>query len=120
MMRPSISPLIVINEATPLRRYASSSMETSPMRVELCSVSARTASAALINGWINSIRMNSAPVSRCRGRHCVIAHHVLDDLIEDLGFDRLLYEMARTLLQSGHDVLLIADGGHHDDAGVRM
>src|SRR5262249_5951325 len=110
MMRPSMSPLMVIREATPLRRYASSSMVTSPMRVGLCKVSASPASAALLQGWISSMRMDSAPQRRRRCGYSIIAHHVLDDLIQDFGFDRLLHEMASSLLQRRDNVFLIANG----------
>src|SRR5262249_5293523 len=44
------------------------------------------------------------------------AHHVAEDLIENVGFHRLLHEMPRTLLQGSDDVLLVSDGGDHYDA----
>src|SRR6266704_536834 len=48
----------------------------------------------------------------------IFAEHILDDFIEKLGLDWLLYEVPRTLLQRSNDVLLVADGRHHDDARV--
>src|SRR5690349_2401876 len=107
-MRPSMSPLMVTSDAVPLGRYACSSMLTSSIRVLHWSVSASTASAALMNGWINSMRMALVPVDCRAGNHCVIAHYVLDDFVENLGLDRLLHEVTRALLQGSHDVLLVA------------
>src|SRR5215510_432132 len=113
-MRPSMSPLTVINEATPLGRKASSSMVTSPIFIGLCSASASTASAALMKGWISSILIGSAPVRGGRCRNSVVAHHVFDHLVQDFRLHRLLDKMARAFLQRGHDVFLIADGRHHN------
>src|SRR5271165_4179158 len=89
-----------------------------PTVVGHCSPCANTASAALMKGWINSIFI-SGPRARGLSRSAILAHYILDDFVQDFGLHRLLYEMTRAPLQGGHDVLLIPDGGHHDDARFR-
>src|SRR5579863_6210161 len=85
------------------------------MEVGHCSPCANTASAALINGWISSILI-SGPRARGLSRSAILTHHVLNHLVQDLRFHRLLHEMTSAPLQRRHDVLLISDGGHHDNA----
>src|SRR4051812_4057169 len=51
-------------------------------------------------------------------RRGIFAEHVFNDFVEKLGLDWLLDEVARALLKSGDDVLLITDGRHHDDACI--
>src|SRR6267142_3846042 len=64
--------------------------------------------------------MDSSLLRGHGGHHCVVTHHVLDDLIEYFRLHRLLDKVARTLLQGGHDVFLVADGGHHDHPRIGM
>src|SRR5580700_9586770 len=90
-----------------------------PTDVVHCSPCANTASAALMKGWINSIFISG---SRARGlsRSSILTHDVLDHFVQNLRLDRLLYEMTRPPLQRSHNVLLIAHGGHHDNACFGM
>src|SRR5215469_13236683 len=62
----------------------------------------------------------SAPLDGGCTHDGIIPHDVLDHLIEDLRLHRFLHKVASTLLQRGHNVLLVADGGNHDDASIRM
>src|ERR1043165_2595392 len=80
----------------------------------------RTASAALMNGWISSIFMLGSG-SCCRGGHnSILAQHVLDHLIQNFRLDWLLHEVAGTALQRRHNVFLVTDGRHHNDASFGM
>src|SRR5713226_2637182 len=78
-----------------------------------------TASAALMKGWISSIFMSGSR-ARGRGHSTVLTHHVLDDFVQHFRLDRLLHEMACAPLQRGHDVLLVAHRGDHDNARLGM
>src|SRR5580704_14577422 len=120
MIRPSMSPVSAIMPATPLRRYASSSMVRFPTLIAPCRPCDNTASAALMKGWISSIFMSLDSRSGCAGHGAVIAEHVLDDFIEHFRLYRLLHEMPRATLQGGHDVFLVADRRDHDHARIRM
>src|SRR6267142_324045 len=91
-----------------------------PMAVVHCRPCARTASAELMNGWINSIFMRSGPRARHVRQNAIFAQHVLDDLVEHFRFYWFLYEMARSPLQRRHDVFLVTDRRHHHDARFRM
>src|SRR2546423_94340 len=94
-------------------------MFTSPMRVWHWRTSASTASAELMNGCMSSIFMLFTGSGG--GRDCdIVAEDVTNDLVQHLGLDRLLDEVARALLQRGDHVLLITDGRDHDDARLRM
>src|SRR5437899_8122850 len=90
-----------------------------PMGMGDCSPWASTASAALIKGWISSIFMSGSRAGG-GGHRTVLTHHILDDFVQHFGFDRLLHEMTRAPLERGHDVLLVAHRGHHDDARLGM
>src|SRR5712692_4244290 len=90
-----------------------------PMDMGDCSPWDSTASAALMKGWISSIFMSGSR-ARSRGHRTVLTHHVLNDFVQHLRFDRLLHEMTRAPLQCCHDVLLVAHRGHHDYARLRM
>src|SRR5882672_12499704 len=103
-------------------------MRTSPTLVRQRRLCPSTASAALMKGWISSIFMRGLScvgavrnAIRSNRRHCdIVSHYVLHDFVEHIGFDWLLYEMARSALQGGDDVFLVAHRRHHDDAGVAM
>src|SRR6185295_8814357 len=118
-MRPSMSPVIATSAATPLRRYASCSMLRFPMDMGDCRPWARTASAALMNGWISSIFISGSRTSSI-GHGAVFAEHVLDDFVQNFRFDRLLHEVTGPALQRRHDVLLVTHGRHHDNARLGM
>src|SRR5205814_2769114 len=96
-------------------------MLTSPILAVDCSVSESTASAALMKGWMSSMRM-ALLASRGGGSGGAdfIAQHVLDDFVEHLGLHRLLHKMPRALLQCRHDVFLVPHGRDHDDARLGM
>src|SRR5215472_4747707 len=112
MILPSMSPVSTIMPATPLRRYACSSMVRLPTLVVPCRPCDNTASAALMNGWINSIFMD------LRSRSCsvryrpVLTEHILDDFIEHFRLDRLLHKVPSSPLQRRHDVFLVSHGGN--------
>src|ERR1700683_2150509 len=55
----------------------------------------------------------------CRG-DAVVIENVTNNFVERIRLDRFLDEVARTLLQSGKNIVLIADGRDHDDPGVGM
>src|SRR5438067_426291 len=94
-------------------------MFTSPMRVWHWRTSASTASAELMNGCMSSIFMLFTGSGG--GRDCdIVAEDVTNHLIQHLGLDRLLDEVARALLERGDHVLLIADRRDHDDSGFGM
>src|ERR1700677_2148406 len=57
--------------------------------------------------------------ANCHG-DAVVIENVTDDFVERVGLNRFLDEVARTLLQSGKNIVLIADRRNHDDAGVGM
>src|SRR6202795_3333009 len=120
MIRPSMSPVTHTMAATPFRRYASSSMLRLPMAVLHCNPCASTASAELMNGWINSIFMRSCPRAGRVHDRAVFTQNVLDDLVQDLGLHGLLDKVARAPLQCRHDVFLVAHRRHHDNARFRM
>src|SRR5277367_757022 len=90
-----------------------------PTDVGHCSPCANTASAALMKGWINSIFISS-PRARSVSRSAILAHDVLDHFVQDFRLHRFLHEMTCAALQCRHDVLLISDGGNHDNARVGM
>src|SRR5271169_5559502 len=90
-----------------------------PTDVGHCNPCANTASAALMKGWINSIFI-SGPRARGLSRSAILAHHVLDHFVQDLRLYRLLHEVTRSTLKGCHDVLLVSDRGHHDDARFGM
>src|SRR5215831_17586384 len=79
-----------------------------------CKPCDNTASAALINGWINSIFMLGPCASSVRN-YSIFSEHVLDDFVKHLRLHRLLYKVPCSTLQCGNNVLLISDGGHHHD-----
>src|SRR5215471_15638586 len=120
MILPSMSPVSTIMPATPLRRYASSSMVRFPTLVEPCRPCDNTASAALMKGWISSIFIDLRSRSRGVGYRTVVAQNVLDDFVEHFGLYRLLDKMPGAPLQRGDDVLLVSDRGDHDDARFGM
>src|SRR5919205_4423985 len=88
-----------------------------PMEVGDGRRSASTASAALMNGWISSIRMLGSCAGGT-GHGCVFTQHVLDDFTQYFRLDRLLHKVPRSPLQGCHDVVLIAHGRHHDNASI--
>src|SRR5579864_981155 len=120
MIRPSMSPVSAIMPATPLRRYASSSMVRLPTLVDPCRPCDNTATAALMKGWISSIFIELGSRS-CGIRHCaVFTKHVLDHFVEHFRLHGFLHEMTRAPLQRGDNVLLISNRGDHDNARFRM
>src|ERR1700730_16181615 len=80
---------------------------------------ASTASAALMNGWINSIFILGSCASSLR-HAAIFSKHVLNDFIQHFWLDRLLHKVTRATLQRRHNVFLITDRRHHDDASFRM
>src|SRR5579863_2971364 len=80
----------------------------------------KTASAALMKGWISSIFMDLSSRSSGASYGTIFAHHVFDDFVEHFRLHRLLHEMARAALQCRHNVFLIAHRRHHDNAGFGM
>jgi len=48
----------------------------------------------------------------------IVTENVTKDFVENFGLNGLLDKMLGTLLQSGKNVFLVADGGDHDDARV--
>src|SRR5438270_1118681 len=90
-----------------------------PMEVGDCRLSASTASAALINGWISSIRMLGSCAGGT-GHGCIFSEHVLYDFVQYFRLDRLLYKVPRAALQCCNDVVLVTDRRHHHDAGIRV
>src|SRR5438045_1391822 len=120
MIRPSMSPVSAIMPATPLRRYASSSIVRLPTLVVPCKPCDNTASAALMKGWINSIFMNLCSRSCGVGNSSVFTQHVLDYFVEHFGLHGLLHEMPSAPLQRGHNVLLVSHRGDHHDACFGM
>src|SRR3954453_23005767 len=91
-----------------------------PIDMGVCRPWARTASAALMNGWINSIFIKSGPRARGLRHGNVVTQNVLDDFIQNFRLDWFLHKMASSALQGGNDVFLVADGRDHHDARFRM
>src|SRR6185369_3472280 len=52
--------------------------------------------------------------------HGILAHDVLDHLVQDFRLYRLLNKVSRALLQRRNDVFLVADRRDHDYASMRM
>src|SRR2546423_15389589 len=97
-------------------------MLTSPIFAVDCSVSESTASAALMKGWMSSMRMALLASRRGgSGGADFIAQHVLDDLVEHFRLDRRLHKMPRALFQCRPPLFLVSHGRDHDDArlGIR-
>src|SRR6202021_1465497 len=90
-----------------------------PTDVVQCSPCANTASAALMKGWISSIFI-LGPRARGLCRSAILTHYILDHFVQHFRLHRLLHEMTRAALQSGHNVFLISDRGHHDNASFGM
>src|SRR5215469_9622379 len=93
-------------------------MDRSTILVVACSASAKTASAALMNGWISSILIKDAPGKRHRRARgiWIISEDVAENFVKNFGLDRLLHEMLRAFLERRKNVFLVADGGNHHDA----
>src|SRR5215471_4236650 len=91
-----------------------------PMAVLHCRPWASTASAELMNGWINSIFMRSGSRAGCRSYSAVVAQNVLDHFVKHFRLHRFLDEVPSAALQRRNDVFLITDRGHHYDARFRM
>src|ERR1035438_1253786 len=91
-----------------------------PTLVVPCKPCDKTASAALMKGWISSIFMELGSCSGRTGNGSVIAQNVLDHFVQYFRLHRLLHEMARAPLQRGDDVFLVSDRRNHHNARLRM
>src|ERR1700732_1190255 len=91
-----------------------------PTCVVPCSPCDKTASAALMKGWISSIFMTSGSRAGGVGPPPLFTHHVLDNFVQHFRLHRLLHEMPCSPLQRRNDVFLVAHGRHHNDASLGM
>src|SRR5580704_13245931 len=90
-----------------------------PIAMGVFNPCASTASAALMNGWINSIFILGSCAGSLRDA-AIFSQHVLDDFVQYFRLNWLLYKVTRATLQRRHNVLLIPDRRHHDDARFSM